>query len=213
MRIWVVIAGASTVADWRKIGAHHGGSVRPAMATFFTIGHSTRSLPELIGLLQEAQVRLLVDVRTLPRSRTNPQFNIDSLPQALAAAGIDYEHLATLGGLRGRRRDAPPSVNDFWENTSFRNFADYAATEPFRQGLKHLRELGYERCCAVMCSEAVWWRCHRRIIADYLLAAGETVYHLMGSRRAEPAKLTRAAQAAPDGTLIYRRAAGAPGGQ
>ncbi len=156
-------------------------------------------------MLQEAGVGLLVDVRTLPRSRTNPQFNIDSLPQALAATGIGYEHAAALGGLRGRRRGAPPSVNNFWENASFRNFADYAATEPFRQGLQHLRALGGERCCAVMCSEAVWWRCHRRIITDYLLAAGETVYHLMGGRRAEPATLTPAAQAASDGTLIYPR--------
>ena len=175
------------------------------MATFFTVGHSTRALPEFIELLQEAQVRLLVDVRTLPRSRTNPQFNLDSLPKALAGADIDYEHVASLGGLRGRRRGAPPSANDFWENSSFRNYADYAASEPFRQGLQHLRELGRERCCAIMCSEAVWWRCHRRIIADYLLAAGETVYHLMGKGRAEPAKLTPAAQAAPDGTLIYSR--------
>jgi uncharacterized protein (DUF488 family) len=181
------------------------------MATFFTIGHSTRSVAELIALLREAGVTLLVDVRTLPRSRANPQFNLDSLPGELRAAGIDYEHLAALGGLRGRRRGAPPSRNDFWEHASFRNYADYAATEPFRQGLQRLRELGHARCCAVMCSEAVWWRCHRRIIADYLIAAGETVYHLMGGGRAQPATLTPAAQAAPDGALIYPRAARAAG--
>jgi uncharacterized protein (DUF488 family) len=181
------------------------------MATFFTIGHSTRSLAELVALLREAAVTLLVDVRTLPRSRTNPQFNIDGLPGELSSAGIGYEHLAALGGLRGRRRGAPLSRNGFWENASFRNYADYTATEPFRQGLQYLRELGHERRCAVMCSEAVWWRCHRRIIADYLIVGGETVYHLMGSGRAEPAKLTPAAQVASDGVLIYPRAASAAG--
>ncbi len=175
------------------------------MATFFTVGHSTRTLSELISMLQGAQVQLLLDVRTVPRSRTNPQFNADSLPQALAAVGIGYEHLASLGGLRGRPRGAPPSVNDFWDNASFRNFADYAATAAFRQGLQRLRELGHERRCALMCAEAVWWRCHRRIIADYLLAAGETVYHLMGNDRAEPAKLTPVARLTPEGTLIYPR--------
>jgi uncharacterized protein (DUF488 family) len=196
-----------------KLSGEHSGKYSPAprdrpgttRQPFFTIGHSTRTVAELIHLLQQPQIELLVDVRTMPRSRTNPQFNADSLPQALAAAGIGYEHLAALGGLRGRRRDAAPSVNVFWENASFRNYADYTASDTFRQGLQHLRELGGERRCAVMCAEAVWWRCHRRIIADYLIADGETVYHLLGAGRAEPAKLTPAAQGTPDGTLIYPR--------
>ncbi len=174
---------------------------------FFTIGHSTRSLPELIELLRGAGVTLLVDVRTVPRSRTNPQFNMDSLPRALAPSGIDYQHIGQLGGLRSRRRGSPPSPNDFWENASFRNFADYTATDDFRQGLETLRRLAEKRCCAVMCAEAVWWRCHRRIIADYLIAGGDTVVHIMGPGKSEPAQLTPAARRMPDGTLIYPRGA------
>ncbi len=178
--------------------------VRP---TFFTIGHSTRSLAEFIELLRDAGVRLLVDVRTMPRSRTNPQFNADSLPQALAPAGIDYLHIGALGGLRRRRRGSPPSSNDFWENASFRNYADYTASDEFRQGLESLRRLGETRCCAVMCAETLWWRCHRRIIADYLIAAGDTVAHIMGPGKIEPAQLTPAARRMPDGTLTYPRGA------
>ncbi len=176
-------------------------------AAFFTIGHSTRSLPELIELLHEAGVTLLVDVRTVPRSRTNPQFNADSLPQALEPAGIGYRHIAALGGLRSRRRDSPPSPNDFWENASFRNYADYAATGDFRQGLESLLRLGETHRCAVMCAEAVWWRCHRRIIADYLIAGGYPVFHIMGPGKTEPAHLTPAARQMPGGTLTYPRAA------
>jgi len=170
---------------------------------FFTIGHSTHPLGEFIGLLAASEIGTLVDVRTVPRSRTNPQFNTDALPEPLAAAGIAYTHLAALGGLRGRRRNAPPSLNGFWENASFRNYADYAATEPFREGLQRLREFGHQAPCAIMCAEAVWWRCHRRIIADYLLAAGETVFHIMTAGRVEPARLTPAAQRMPNDTLTY----------
>src|SRR5437588_2027570 len=138
------------------------------MATFYTIGHSTRSLHEFIGLLKHAAVTALIDVRRIPRSKTNPQFNAESLPHALGASGIDYSHLAELGGLRGRRKGAAESPNIFWDNTSFRNYADYAATDGFRAGLERLLEIGRDRNAAVMCAEAVWWRCHRRIIADYL---------------------------------------------
>ncbi len=141
---------------------------------FFTIGHSTRSVPEFVELLRSAEVRLVVDVRTVPRSRTNPQFNRDVLPESLTAYQIAYEHIAELGGLRGRQRLAEPSPNGFWENGSFRNYADYALSESFAAGLVRLRELGAERRTAIMCAEAVWWRCHRRIIADYLLAAGRS---------------------------------------
>src|SRR5690606_23770756 len=122
-------------------------------------------------------VRLLVDVRTVPRSRTNPQFNRDVLGAALAACQIGYAHSAALGGLRGRQQAAGPSPNGMWENASFRNYADYALTAPLREGLADLRDLGARQRTAIMCAEAVWWRCHRRIIADYLLAAGETVFH------------------------------------
>jgi uncharacterized protein (DUF488 family) len=154
-------------------------------------------------LLAENGIKLLADVRTIPRSRTNPQFNSDVLPDALAARAISYDHLAQLGGLRGKRKDRAESPNDFWENASFRNYADYAGTEPFREGLADLRALGHERPTAIMCAEAVWWRCHRRIIADYLLAAGEEVFHIMGPRKIEPARLTPAARHMPDGSLLY----------
>ena len=170
---------------------------------FFTIGHSTRPLEEFIALLNIAEVKALADVRKMPRSRTNPQFNAETLPGALDP--ISYCHIAALGGLRGHRRDAPPSPNDFWENKSFRNYADYAQTQAFQDGLAQLREIGHARTCAIMCAEAVWWRCHRRFIADYLLAAGETVFHILGPGRIEPAKLTPAARRTADGALIYAR--------
>ena len=174
---------------------------------FFTIGHSTRSTAEFAELLQASQVELAVDVRTIPRSRTNPQFNQDVLPASLAAYGIGYEHIAELGGLRGRRPGADASPNTFWDNQSFRNYADYTATDAFREGLRMLTDLGRTRRCAIMCAEAVWWRCHRRIIADYLLVAGEAVCHILGPSHVELAKLTPAAKPQPDGTLIYPRPA------
>jgi uncharacterized protein (DUF488 family) len=170
---------------------------------FFTIGHSTRSVAELVSLLQQAGADMVADVRTVPRSRANPQFNADTLPQALEALGIRYSHLAQLGGLRSRRRTDQPSPNDFWENVSFRNYADYAMTPAFREGLFELHELGQDHTCAIMCAEAVWWRCHRRIITDYLITAGESVYHILGPGHIEPASITPAAHRQPDGTLIY----------
>lgn len=171
------------------------------MPAYFTIGHSTRSVSELRALLQGAGVKLLADVRAIPRSRTNPQFNIDTLPPELAAYGIGYEHFPELGGRRGRALADSP--NQFWENASFRNYADYAGTEAFRIALERLRTLGERRCTAIMCAEAVWWRCHRRIIADYLISAGETVFHILGAGKIEPAKLTPAARKTPEGVLSY----------
>jgi uncharacterized protein (DUF488 family) len=170
---------------------------------FFTIGHSTRSIQEFTDLLRAEQVGLVVDVRTVPRSRTNPQFNRDTLPDSLAAHQIGYEHIAALGGLRGKQRSAEPSPNGFWTNTSFRNYADHALTPDFRAGLDRLRVLGAERRVAIMCAEAVWWRCHRRIIADYLLAEGETVFHILGPGKVEEARMTPAARPVPGNGLIY----------
>lgn len=149
-------------------------------------------------------------MRTVPRSRTNPQFNRDTLPGSLASYGIGYEHIAALGGLRGRKRGAEASPNDFWENASFRNYADYALTEKFEEGLARLRSLGGRQRCAIMCAEAVWWRCHRRIIADYLILAGETVFHIVAPGKIQEATLTPAAHPLPDGKLIYRAASLAP---
>jgi uncharacterized protein (DUF488 family) len=170
------------------------------MPAYYTIGHSTRSVSELVALLKTAGVIQLADVRAIPRSRTNPQFNIDALPRELATSGLGYEHFPELGGRRGRSAHSP---NDFWENDSFRNYADYAATEAFRGGIERLRKLGRDQPTAIMCAEAVWWRCHRRIIADYLICAGETVFHILGAGKIESAKLTPAARSTADGTLIY----------
>lgn len=167
-----------------------------------TVGHSTRSSSELNALLLQAQVRCLVDVRSIPRSRTNPQFNSDSLRESLAADGIEYVHLAALGGRRGRHRGTP-SPNTLWRVEAFRNYADYAATEAFRAGLEQLKALSDRLSCAIMCAEAVWWRCHRRIIADYLIAEGIEVAHIMGPGKIEPATLTPGARRMADGTLLY----------
>jgi uncharacterized protein (DUF488 family) len=170
---------------------------------FYTIGHSTRTLEEFVDLLRSAGATCVIDVRTVPRSRTNPQYNRDTLPEALAPHRIAYVHIAALGGLRGKARSAPPEVNAFWQNESFHNYADHAMGEVFRAGLAELRALGREKSCAIMCAEAVWWRCHRRIIADYLLAAGETVLHILGPGKIEPAHMTPAAVCGADGVITY----------
>ena len=170
---------------------------------FFTIGHATRPIAEFTALLTEAQVRLVVDVRTVPRSRTNPQFNREALVVSLAAFDIDYRHIAALGGLRPRQREISESTNAFWQNQSFHNYADYAMSREFRSGLDELRELGHARRTAVMCAETLWWRCHRRIIADYLLAEGDSVFHILRAGHVEPAHMTAAAKRRPDGVLIY----------
>jgi uncharacterized protein (DUF488 family) len=175
--------------------------------TVFTIGHSTRPLDEFTALLREAGVDLVVDIRTVPRSRANPQYNRETLADQLRLVGIGYRHVAALGGLRGRRKDGA-SANTLWRNDGFRNYADYAATPAFRAGLAELRALERDRVPALMCAEAVWWRCHRRIVADYLLAAGDEVVHIMGAGKLEPAQLTPGAEPRPDGTLVYGEAKG-----
>jgi uncharacterized protein (DUF488 family) len=168
------------------------------MHPFYTIGHSTRSITEFVDLLRSARVTAVVDVRTVPRSRTNPQYNLESLPASLSEFEIAYQHIASLGGLRGSKHDVPPSVNGFWENKSFHNYADYAMGEAFHRGLAQLTYLGRERRCAIMCAEAVWWRCHRRIIADYLMTAGEAVFHIMAPGKITPAQMTKGARSSAD---------------
>ena len=170
---------------------------------FFTVGHSTRPVEEFVDLLERAQVACVVDVRTVPRSRTNPQYNHDVLPETLARFEIGYEHIAALGGLRARSHDIPPDVNAFWQNQSFHNYADYSLTQAFHGGLARLRALGHERRCAIMCAEAVWWRCHRRIIADYLISMGEVVFHILGPHHIDEAHMTSAARPNATGTLTY----------
>jgi uncharacterized protein (DUF488 family) len=173
------------------------------MALFHTLGHSTRPLAELVDILKLEEIGLLVDVRAIPRSRANPQFNPEVLPPALREQAIAYVHLAELGGRRGRQREIGASPNTFWQNPSFRNFADYAMTVPFRQGLARLRRMGEATPCAIMCSELLWWRCHRRIIADYLMLAGETVVHIFAAGKKETARPTPAAQPTEDGSIVY----------
>jgi uncharacterized protein (DUF488 family) len=157
--------------------------------------------------LRDAEIDLLIDVRTMPRSRFNPQFDADVLPETLGAVGIGYRHMPALGGLRHRPKGAPPSPNGLWRNEAFQAYADYALTTPFRVALGELRQLAEDRL-AIMCAEAVWWRCHRRIVADYLLAAGEEVQHIMSPGTVEPATLTPGAEPRPDGSILYPAAQG-----
>jgi uncharacterized protein (DUF488 family) len=174
----------------------------------YTIGHSTRSIEEFAEILRSAGVQWVIDVRTVPRSRTNPQFNADVMPAALEPWQIGYDRIAGLGGLRGRSREIAPEVNGYWENQSFHNYADYAFSGAFAEGLDQLERLSDARATAIMCSEAVWWRCHRRIIADYLLLRGREVFHLMAAGKVEPARMTPAARER-DGRLVYPALEGA----
>ena len=164
-----------------------------------TIGHSNRPLAEFLEMLQAHQVELLVDVRTVPRSRYNPQFNRDALPQPLAAVGIAYEHMPGLGGLRHPRSD---SRNTGWRNLSFRGYADYMQTPEFATNLQKLVELDAGRRVAIMCAESVPWRCHRSLIADALLARGIPVTHILSATKANPHQLTSFARV-EGGRLTY----------
>jgi uncharacterized protein (DUF488 family) len=170
---------------------------------FFTIGHSSRPMSEFIGLLTASEIGVVVDVRTVPRSRANPQYNREALPESLSGFQIAYEHVAELGGLRARAKDIAPEVNAFWQNQSFHNYADYAMSGGFHSGLARLRDLGRLRRCAVMCAEAVWWRCHRRIIADYLVVGGDQVFHILAPGKVAIASLTTAARPGPEDTVTY----------
>lgn len=152
-----------------------------------TVGHSNRPIDEFLRLLIAHSVKRLVDVRTVPRSRHNPQFNRDSLPQSLAAEGIVYEHMPGLGGLRHPKKD---SLNTGWKNLSFRGYADYMQTAEFRSNLEALMELDRAGGVVIMCAEAVPWRCHRSLIADALVAHSVPVSHIMTETRANPHKIT-----------------------
>jgi uncharacterized protein (DUF488 family) len=173
----------------------------------FTIGHSTHPLEVFVGLLQAHAVACVVDVRRLPGSRRFPQYDGPALEASLAPLGIGYIHLAALGGRRGRSLPAGSSPNGFWQNASFRRYADYAMGGDFHAGLGQLLELSSRQRCALMCAEVLWWRCHRRIITDYLLAAGRTVCHIDGNGRAGLATMTPAAERAGD-HLVYPPGAG-----
>ena len=168
----------------------------------FTIGHSTRTIEEFVEVLRSGPADFVVDVRTVPKSRRNPQYNEDVLGEELAPYQVGYARIAGLGGLRGKSHDVAPEVNGLWRNDSFHNYADYALSDEFAESLDRLLELSSDRRCAIMCAEAVWWRCHRRIVADYLIARGRTVLHLMGGGRVEPARITPGAEP-HDGTIYY----------
>ncbi|MGE5118175.1 MAG: DUF488 family protein [Betaproteobacteria bacterium] len=153
----------------------------------FTIGHSTRALPEFIDMLAGHAIETLVDVRTVPRSRHNPQFNGDTLPGALARADVQYAHAPGLGGFRPTRPDSP---NGGWRNASFRGYADYMQSSDFADNLFWLMRLAEQQRVALMCAEAVPWRCHRSLIADALLVHGWTVEEIVSATRAQPHRLT-----------------------
>ena len=156
-----------------------------------TIGHSTRPLQTFVKLLKAHRVKRLVDVRTVPRSRHNPQFNKESLPESLAAAGIKYVHMPGLGGLRHARHD---SVNTGWRNDSFRGYADYMQTPEFEANLENLLDLARRQRLAIMCAEAVPWRCHRSLIADALTVRGVQVEHISSVKRCSLHALTPSAR-------------------
>jgi hypothetical protein len=171
--------------------------------SLYTIGHSTRSVSEFIEILQAFSVTRLVDIRSISRSRHNPQFNLDVLPAALEGAGIAYVHLAALGGLRPRIKCVKECVNAGWERRPFHNYADYAETAPFREGLRELLEMAARETCAIMCAEVVWWRCHRRIVTDHVLSRGVPVVHLFTRTKGEPASVTSFAVIGSRGRVCY----------
>lgn len=156
-----------------------------------TIGHSNRTIEEFIGLLRQNGIACLLDIRTVPKSRHNPQFGQDQLSVSLAEAGIEYRYLRGLGGLRRPRKDSP---NAGWRNESFRGYADYMQTEEFAANVETVKELGREKCCVLMCAEAVPWRCHRSLVADALLVRGVRVDDIIDARQRRPHKLTPFAQ-------------------
>jgi uncharacterized protein (DUF488 family) len=166
----------------------------------WTIGHSTRAIDEFISLLEENEIKLLVDVRAWPGSKRYPQFNKDALAESLNAHGIRYEHFSELGG---KRKYKPDSRNTAWRNASFRGYADYMEAEQFQKGIERLLDIAAKvGPTAMMCAEAVWWRCHRSLVADYLKARGVEVLHVLGANKVEPHPYTSAARIV-NGELSY----------
>jgi uncharacterized protein (DUF488 family) len=177
-------------------------------ARIYTIGHSTRAFEDLAALLRAFGVSVLADIRTIPRSRRNPQFSGDVLRSALGSRRLRYIHLPELGGLRRPRKDSP---NAGWRNASFRGFADYMLTEDFEAGLEKLHALTAEGRVALMCAEAVPWRCHRSLIADALTARGGQVEHITSAKHATPHRMTAFAEV--DGTRVTYPGDSAQGGR
>ena len=171
----------------------------PRQPTIWTVGHSTRPIGEFIDLLRAHEISLLLDVRTVPRSRFNPQFNTDTLAESLKEAGLASLHMPALGGLRKARKD---SINIGWRNASFRGYADYMQTDKFQRALEELMAYGTGTRTAIMCAEAVPWRCHRSLIADALVGKGWTVRHILSQVKADEHRLTPFAVINGD-TLVY----------
>ena len=171
------------------------------MTTLYSIGHSNRSLGDFLALLQANGIRALADIRQFTRSRANPQFNADTFATALADDGIVYEHIVSLGGRRSSKLENSP--NGFWEHPAFSAYADYALTDAFESGFARLREIAGEKRTAMMCAEAVWWRCHRRIVSDYLLVRRDNVMHIVSDAEPKPATLTPGAVVREDGKVVY----------
>jgi uncharacterized protein (DUF488 family) len=171
------------------------------ISQIWTVGHSTRTIDEFVAALESHGIKLLVDVRSLPGSKRYPQFNKEALSASLHKVGIRYEHFLELGG---RRKAAPNSRNIAWRNASFRGYADYMETEEFQKGIERLVDLAKEvGPTAIMCAEAVWWRCHRALISDYLKARGIEVMHIIDANKSDPHPYTSAARIV-DGELSYR---------
>ncbi|HUY32573.1 MAG TPA: DUF488 domain-containing protein [Pirellulales bacterium] len=170
----------------------------------WTIGHSTRTIEEFLDILRGRQIEILVDVRHFPGSRRYPHFNETAMRDVLRAAGIRYEHLVELGG---RRPIRPDSHNIAWRNASFRSYADYMETQPFRDGVDRLSQIARAGRSAIMCSEAVWWRCHRSMIADYLKSMGVPIFHIMGAKNIQEHPYTSAARLV-GGRLSYEGVGG-----
>jgi uncharacterized protein (DUF488 family) len=186
-----VKAAAKPAAPAKKNSAVVAPAVAPEIVadklTVLTIGHSTRTIEEFISILQAHGVQLLVDVRSIPKSRRVPQFNSDALAASLREKGIEYEHLATLGGLRHAKKD---SINTGWRNASFRGYADYMATQGFHEGLDRLLQLAKTKRTAIMCAEAVPWRCHRSLIGDAMLVRGVQVEDIVSATSSRPHEMT-----------------------
>jgi uncharacterized protein (DUF488 family) len=173
----------------------------------WTVGHSTQPLGAFVALLISHDIAQVADIRTVPRSRRHPQFDTDALARSLPERGLAYLHLPRLGGWRQANADSP---NDAWRNLSFRGYADYAMGEEFADGLAQLRRIAAERRTAMMCSEALWWRCHRRLVADRLLVAGDTVCHISSGGRVSAHQLTPFASVERDGLITYSSMSLAP---
>lgn len=178
------------------------------MTVIYTIGHSTREIDEFIALLRQHDIRQLVDIRTIPKSRRNPQYGQEQLKQSLEEAGIRYVYMKSLGGLRSKSKD---SINDAWRNASFRNYADYMQTDEFKSGVEELIDLASETTTAIMCAEAVPWRCHRSLVSDALLARGIESCEIISAKSSRPHKMTPFAVV--DGTDITYPKSALPKGE